>query len=133
MPANGCGVEEDVGALQRRDARAFRIPLIPADEGSDFSDGGVEGLEAEIAGGEVELLVVERIVGDVHLAVEARDAAVLLNDGGGVVIEACGTAFEEGSDDDDFFLASDGAETLGTGARDRLGEIEEGDVFALAE
>ena len=54
-------------------------------------------------------------------------------DGGGVVVEAGGAAFEEGSDDDDFFFAGDGAEALGAWAGDGLGEVEEGDVFALAE
>ena len=34
----------------------------------------LRGFEAEVAGGEVELLVVERVVGDVHLAVDVGDA-----------------------------------------------------------
>ena len=120
-------------ALHGGDAGAFGIPLIPANEGADFAGGGVKGAEAEVAGGEVELLVVERVVGDVHFAVEARDAAVGLEDGGGVVVEAWRTALEERGDDDDLFLAGDSAEALGGGAGDGLGEVEEGNVFTLAE
>src|ERR1700761_3260338 len=76
VPADGGRVEEQVRALQRGDARAFGIPLVPADEGPDLAHGGVEGLEAEVAGGEVELLVVERIVGDVHLAIHAGQRSI---------------------------------------------------------
>ena len=77
MPADGGGIEEDLGALQRGEARAFGIPLVPADERADAAVRRVDGLESEIAGREVELLVVERIVGDVHLAIDADDGAVL--------------------------------------------------------
>ena len=68
-----------------------------------------------------------------HLAVEAGERTVLVQDGGGVVIEAGGAALEEGSDDHDFLFAGNGSQTLSAGAGDGLGEIEEGDVFALAE
>ena len=59
------------------------------------------GFEAEVAGGEVKLLVVEGVVGDVHLAVDVGDAAVALDGDGGVVVEAGGSALEEAGDDDD--------------------------------
>ena len=49
---------------------AFGIPLVPADEHADLAVARVEGVKAEVAGGEVVLLEIERIVGDVHLAVE---------------------------------------------------------------
>ena len=93
--------------------------------------------EAEVAGGEVELLVVERVVGDVHLAVDGGDVvgggAGVVECGGGVVIQARGAALEEGSDDDEGVLADDGGERGGRGAGDGLGEVEEGVVLALAE
>ena len=76
MPSDGCRIKENAGSLQRGEARAFGIPLIPADERAEFSGGGVEGLEAEIAGSEIKLFVVERIVGNVHLAVDAAQRAV---------------------------------------------------------
>ena len=91
------------------------------------------GLEAEVAGGEVELLVVEGVVGDVHLAIDVGDAAVLLDGDGGVVVEAGGAALEEGGDEDDAGLLADAGEDVGGGAGDGLGEAEEVVVFALAE
>ena len=72
VPADGGRVEEDGRAPQRGEPRGLRVPLVPADEGADAARASVEGLEAEVAGREVELLVEERVVGDVHLAVEAR-------------------------------------------------------------
>ena len=76
VPADGGGEEEGFGALERGDAGAFGVPLVPADERADGAGGGVLGQEAEVAGGEVELLVVERVVGDVHLAVDGGDVVL---------------------------------------------------------
>ena len=73
VPADGGGVEEGFGAHEGGDAGGFGVPLIPADEGADGAVAGLAGAEAEVAGGEVELLVVEGVVGDVHLAVEAGE------------------------------------------------------------
>ena len=60
---------------------------------------GIESLEPEIAGSEIELLVIERIVGDVHLAIDAGQPAVFLEDGGGVVIDPGRAPLEQGSDE----------------------------------
>jgi hypothetical protein len=76
VPADGGGVEEDVGALEGGEARAFGIPLIPAHEDADAAEGGIEIAEAEVAGREIELLEVERVVGDVHFAVQPGDFAI---------------------------------------------------------
>ena len=42
--------------------------------------------KAEIAGREVELLVIKRIVGDVHLSIKPGNRSIGLNGGGRVVI-----------------------------------------------
>src|SRR6266478_407744 len=76
MPSDGRGIKKNACSLQRREARAFGIPLVPADEGAELSGGGVEGLEAEIAGSEIKFFVVKRIVGNVHLAVDAAQHAI---------------------------------------------------------
>ena len=101
VPADGGGEEEGFGALEGGDAGAFGIPLVPADQGADGPAVVCCGHEAEVAGGEVELLVVEGVVGDVHLAVDVGDAAVLVDGDGGVVVEAGGAALEEAGDEDD--------------------------------
>ena len=61
---------------------------------------GVERLKAEVAGGEVVLLVIERIIGDVHLAIAAAERAVGVEDDGRVVVEPGGAALEDRADDD---------------------------------
>src|SRR2546426_570343 len=67
MPADGGRIEEDHRALERGEPRAFRIPLVPADQRADLALLGVDGAEAEVPGREVELLVEGGVVRDVHL------------------------------------------------------------------
>ena len=133
VPADSGGEEEGFCAFEGGDAGAFGVPLVPADESADFSGGGGDGFEAEVSGGEVELLVVEGVVGDVHLAVDVGDAAVFFDGDGGVVVEAGGAALEEAGDEDDAGLAADAGEDVGGGAGDGFSEAEEGVVLALAE
>ena len=133
VPADGCGVKQYLCALQRREARGFGIPLIPADEDADFRVGGVPGAEAGVAGGEVKLFVEERIVGDVHFAVNAFDAPVGFDDDGGVVIKPGGALFEKACDDDDFIFFGELAEQVGARAGDGFGEFEKAVVFGLAK
>src|SRR6266481_9473612 len=71
MPSDGRWVKKNACSLQCREARAFGIPLVPADERAEFSGGSVEGLEAKIAGSEIKFFVIKGIVGNVHLAVDA--------------------------------------------------------------
>ncbi len=100
--------------------------------------------EAEIAGSEVELLVVERVVGDVHFAVDRGDVvgvgggvvrapSLPIEDGGGVVVEAGGAALEERGDDDELVLADDRGEGGCGRAGNGFGDGKQGVVFALAE
>ena len=94
MPANAGGIENDLRAAEGGDAGALRIPLVPANLHADFSVLGVEIREAEIAGREIKFFVVERVVGNVHFAVFAEEAAVGIEDRAGVVIDAGGAALE---------------------------------------
>ena len=134
MPADGGGVEQDLGALQGGQAGAFGIPLVPADQRAHAADGGVEGAKAEVAGREVVLFVVERVVGDVHLAIEAaqgcrrrrrrppccgrRRRARFSNSEAMRTMRSC--------------LASVG-QRLVTRAGDGLGQVEQVRILALAE
>src|SRR5947207_7582770 len=63
MPADGGRIQEDICALQRRQAGSLRVPLIPTDHRADGADFGVKGAEAEVAGREIELLVVGWVIG----------------------------------------------------------------------
>ena len=137
MPADGGWVKEGFRTHEGGDAGSLGIPLVPADEGSDGPVRGALGAEPEIAGGEIKLFVIERVVGDVHLAVDAgevvRCGAGVVEDGGSVVVETGGAALEQGSYQYDFFIFDDLAEDGGGGSGDGLGGVEESVLFALAE
>ena len=89
----------------------------------------VVSLKAEIAGSEVELFVIQRIVGDVHLAILADDLSRSVDHDGGVVINAGGSFFEERRDDHDFLLARDFAQRLCRWSRNSFRQFEELDIF----
>ncbi len=97
MPADGRGIKQNVRATQAREARAFRIPLIPADQHADAAVARVEIGKSEIAGREIKFFVIERVVGDVHLAINAQQRAVGIEHRRRVVVEAGGAALEERS------------------------------------
>src|SRR5262249_40658280 len=76
VPSDRRRIKNHARALERSEPRAFGIPLVPADERANFAFARVECLIAEIAGSEIKLLVIERIVGDVHLAIEALERSI---------------------------------------------------------
>ena len=133
MPADAGGIEDDLRACKRGEARTLRVPLIPANLNADATVLGVEIGEAEVAGREIKFFVVERIVGDVHFAVFAEERAVGVEDGAGVVINAGSAAFEEGDNENNFFSFGDLRERVGGRAGNGLREVEEVGVFDAAE
>ena len=133
VPANRRGVEKHGRAPQRHQPRRLRIPLVPADERPDAPDARVESPKAEVARSEVELLVVGRIVRDVHLAIQAHHATVRVDDGGAVVIDAGGAALEDGRDHRHLLLFGDAAQGVRGGTGHGLSQVKPGCVFALAE
>ena len=46
VPANGGGEEQNLSPMQRRQARGFGIPLIPADQDADLAVTGLPGAKA---------------------------------------------------------------------------------------
>ena len=133
MPADGGRIEEDGGALEGGEPRPLRVPLVPADEGADAAVPRVERSEADVSRSEVELLVEAGIVGDVHLAVEARDLAVGVEGDRAVVVKAGGPLLEERDDHRDSVLLRGRAQGLGAGAGHGLREVEARVLFLLAE
>src|SRR3954468_42467 len=69
MPPDSCGIEKNIRALHRRQPRRFRIPLVPANEHSYFCVARLPGPKAKITGREIEFLVEERVIRDMHLAI----------------------------------------------------------------
>ena len=68
-----------------------------------------------------------------HLAVDAQQRAVGVNDGGGVVINAGGALFKQRGDDDDLVFFRELAKRVGAGAGNFFGQLEILEVFALAK
>src|SRR5262249_52107030 len=137
LPAGGPAarrrIEEDPRPAERGEPRRFGKPLIPADQRTDASRLGVEAAEADVARREVVLLVVERIVGDVHLAVAAGDGSVGVDEHRGVVKHAFGALLEQTGDHHDPARLGDATQRFGAWPGDRLRQIERRGVLALAE
>ena len=133
IPADGGGVEQQFGTGQRHQARGFGVPLIPADKHAKATHRGIDRLEADVAGGEVELLIEAGIVRDVHLAILAQQGAVLLEHHGGVVVQAGGAALEQRADDHHAMLLRKRAKALGARPGNRFGQVELIHRFVLAE
>src|SRR6185437_11784958 len=112
---------------------AFRIPLIPADQDTDIARVHGEIAEAEIAWSEIKLLVVERIVRDMHLAISPGERSIVFDHGGGVVIDARRAPLKQGSDNRDMLLLRNARYLLRRRSGNWLSEIEECMVFALAK
>jgi hypothetical protein len=133
VPADAGGIKNNLRALKSGDAGTFGIPLIPTNLNADAGEFGVEVEKAEIAGGEIKFFVVERIVGNVHLAIFAEVGAVGVEDGAGIVVNAGGAAFKNGNDESNFLFFGDLGEALGGRTGNGFGEIEEFGVFGAAK
>ena len=132
VPADTGGIKNNLRALERGDAGTFGVPLVPTDLHANAGEFGVEVEKAEIAGREIKFFVVERVVGNVHLAIFAEVGAVGIENGAGVVVDAGGAAFENGNDESDFFFFSDLREAVGGGAGNGFSEIKEFGIFGAA-
>src|SRR5207249_1591462 len=72
MPADRRREKKNLRAAQRSEPRAFGIPLVPADADADARELRLPREEAKVARREVKLLVVSRVVRNVHLAILAE-------------------------------------------------------------
>src|SRR5207244_9439028 len=101
MPADGGWIKQNLRSAQRGQSCRLGIPLVPANADADFSMGGFPRLKSEIARREVKLLVVKRIIGNVHLAIFAKKSSVSIDDGRRVVIDSRTPFLEERRNDHD--------------------------------
>src|SRR5262245_9739156 len=133
MPADRGRVDEDLRAFERSQSGGLRIPLVPAHENAERADRRIERAESEIAWREVELLVVTRIVGNVHLAVLADGAARAVHDYRRVVIETRRPRLEQRQHERYVELLRECLEFLRRRSRYPFSEVEETRVLALTE
>src|SRR5262245_27155161 len=76
MPTDRRRIEQNLRVRKRREPRCLRVPLIPTNQGTNFGDGCFKSDETEIPRREVILLVKQRIVWNMHLAVQAKVLAL---------------------------------------------------------
>ena len=133
LVADGRGIDEQLRTGQGHHSGAFGIPLVPANLHAKAAYARVDGLEAEVTGREVEFLVVGRVVGDVHLAIFACDAAIALQNYGRIVVKARGATLKQGGDNHDAVLLGQGAEEVGRRTRDGFSQVEIVSAFHLTE
>src|SRR5216117_743863 len=88
MPADCCGIKQYVSALQRRKPRAFRIPLIPANQCAYAPGGSIKRAKSQVAWSEIKFFVIQWIVRDVHLAIKPTQRAIRIENCRSVVIHA---------------------------------------------
>src|SRR5260221_10058852 len=90
MPSDGGGIEKNLGALHRSQPSRFRVPLIPADEYTDFCKARLPGAKAKISRSEVKFFVIKRIIGNVHFSVKSQQCSIGIDDDCRIVINAGG-------------------------------------------
>src|SRR5207249_5577893 len=117
VPADRRRIEKDLRATQRSQPRTFGKPLVPTHQDADPGVTRLKRLKPQIARGEVELLVIERVIGDMHLTVFTQEGTVGVDHHRGVVEQALSTLLEQRSDYHDLVLSREVAQYLGGGAR----------------
>src|SRR5437773_3298373 len=98
MPSDRRRIKQDLRSAQSGQSRGFRIPLVPANADANFPMRGWPRLETKIAGSEIKLFVIKRVIRDMHLAVLTQVLPVSIDDDRGVMINASGPFFEKGGD-----------------------------------
>ncbi|KAF5028225.1 hypothetical protein DSECCO2_661300 [anaerobic digester metagenome] len=131
-PANGGRVEDELRAHERNRPRGFREPLVVADEHGDPAVPGIVDPVA-VPGQKIDLLVEERIVGDVHLPVGREQPSIGVDHHGGVVVLAGYSPLVDRNDDHDTVLPGKRRERFGRRPGDRLGVAGSIRILVLRE
>ncbi len=133
IPADGGGVNEEFGPGKRHQPGCFRVPLVPADQYPEPADRCVDRGEIRIARGEVEFLIVRRIIRDVHLAIFAGNGTIPVKDHRGIMVESRRAPLKQGSDYNHPEFFRHPAEYLRGRSGDGLRLVKISGVFALAK
>ena len=108
MPADRGRIKKNLGAAQSSLGARLRDTIDPSRRRRRCCRAASARLsKAEVARGEIKLLVIRRVIRDVHLAILPEQLAVGADDRGGVVVKAGGAFLEERGDDDRAGLARD--------------------------
>src|SRR5258708_26598163 len=88
MPADAGGIKNDLRAVEGGNPRSLGIPLVPTNLHADASIARIEIRKAQVAGREIKFFVIERIIGNMHLAVFAEESSAGVEHRAGIVITA---------------------------------------------
>ena len=133
FPANSRGIDKQICTTKGHQSSGLRVPLIPANQYAKTTHGGRYGPEVEVAGREVELLVVRRIVRDVHFAVPPCYRSVFFDHDGRIVVNPRCTTLKERQHEHHTTRTSYLAKVRGRGSGDRFSHVEDGGVLRLTE
>ena len=146
VPPDRGRIEQNVGAQQARDASRLRIPLIPTDEHTDSCVSGLPDAEphgaarhrallvlGRVAWREIVLLVEQRVVGNVHLPIDAQQSPVGVDHGGRVSVETRRLPLEQRHDQHDGELTGESLHHRRGRSGDRLGQVEALAALSLTE
>ena len=133
LPTDGGGIDKQIRTTKGHQSSGLRVPLIPANQYAKTTHGGRYGPEVEVAGREVELLVVRRIVRDVHFAVPPCYRSVFFDHDGRIVVNPRCTTLKERQHEHHTTRTSYLAKVRGRGSGDRFSHVEDGGVLRLTE
>ena len=131
--AYGCGINQQVCPLECHDARALGVPLVPAYHYTKSTERGLYRLKSDVTGGEIEILIVTRVIGDMHFTVFASYVPVALKDYSGVVVQSGLATFKERCDQHHAIFACELCVVVRGLSRYRCGYVECVDILGLAE
>src|SRR5690606_40077657 len=76
VPSNCSRIKQYFSPLKRGQSRGLWIPLIPADERSDFSLFSRKSSETSVSWGEIKFFIEMRIIRNMHFAVQSSIGAI---------------------------------------------------------
>lgn len=130
-PTDGCWVQQNLGPAKCEQSGCFGIPLIPTDADSQAPEFGLGHSESQISGRKVKLFVVQRVVGNVHLAILSDHFTVGVKSDGRIMIKTMRSPFEDRTGDHDPVLFGSALQLDAGRPGDLLGQIKVGMIFCL--
>ena len=139
LAADGGGVEQQVCAHQRHDARRFGVPLVPAYPDAEGCRRMLPNAKPRIAGAEVIFLFIARPIGDVAFSIAALHRAIRADHRKRIVMMLAVTLKKAGRDGDAQFRRQrahrDDTRVAAKGARSRkfLFQLELAEIGSLEQ
>ena len=119
--------------MESREPSRFGIPLIPTNTDPDATELRFPCPKPKIPRSKIELLVKERVIGNVHLPVFSQKRPIRIDDSGRVVVKPGSATLKERGDDHHPKFTREGLKQLRRRPGDRFCEAEIFVILDLAE